>query len=169
MLFRSVAVSAVPWSGPPTSFGSMVAAEVAIYLQAMLLPDADAFSMASSVELRVPFVDSHVFAAALALARDSVHRPGKAVIADLLGDAYLGDLVARPKLGFGMPMRKWMSGPLAPVLKATEDPSAAVWRILDRQAAIRARIVSPTTPDRWANIWVIAALNAWLETTGCCF
>ena len=52
----------------PTSFGAMVAAEVAIYLQATLLPDADAFSMASSVELRVPFVDSHVFAASLALA-----------------------------------------------------------------------------------------------------
>ena len=35
------------------SFAAMAAAEVEIYLQATLLPDADTFSMASSVELRV--------------------------------------------------------------------------------------------------------------------
>ena len=52
----------------PSSFAAMAAAEVAIYLQAMLLPDADTFSMASSVELRVPFVDGHVFSAALEIA-----------------------------------------------------------------------------------------------------
>ena len=54
-----------PAGCPPSSFAAMAATEVAIYLQAMLLPDADTFSMASSVELRVPFVDGHVFSAAL--------------------------------------------------------------------------------------------------------
>ena len=59
------------------SFAAMAAAEVAIYLQAMLLPDADTFSMASSVELRVPFVDGHVFAAALDNARRPESRAGQ--------------------------------------------------------------------------------------------
>ena len=107
----------------PDSFAAMVAAEVVIYLQAMLLPDADAFSMASSVELRVPFVDGKVFAASLALAAGSTRHPGKAVIGELLNDPYLKALEARRKRGFSVPMRQWMTGPLAPVLRGVEGPA----------------------------------------------
>ena len=81
-----------PAAGPPSpapgSFRAMARAEIEIYLQAMLLPDADSFSMASSVELRVPFVDSHVFASALALAGRRAG-PGKAAICAGLADPYL--------------------------------------------------------------------------------
>jgi asparagine synthase (glutamine-hydrolysing) len=90
------------------SFAAMAAAEVAIYLQAMLLPDADTFSMASSVELRVPFVDSHVFSAALESARGRNSAPGKAAIGKALGDRYLEALATRPKRGFSLPMGPWL-------------------------------------------------------------
>jgi hypothetical protein len=46
-------------------FSTMVAAEVAVYLQPILLLDADCFSVASSVELRVAFMDSRVFSASV--------------------------------------------------------------------------------------------------------
>jgi asparagine synthase (glutamine-hydrolysing) len=149
----------------PTSFAAMVAAEVAIYLQAMLLPDADTFSMASSVEMRVPFVDGRVFAASLALAGGTARRPGKAVIGELLNDPYLLALVSRPKRGFALPMRRWMTGPLAPVLTAAEDPDARVWSVVDRKVAQRSGLIPLTARDRWAEAWVIAALNAWLGST----
>jgi asparagine synthase (glutamine-hydrolysing) len=147
-----------------TPFAAMVAAEVAIYLQAMLLPDADAFSMASSVELRVPFVDSQVFASSLALAAGAARHPGKPVIGDLLNDPYLKALAARRKRGFSVPMRQWMAGPLAPVLKAAEDPGAPVWSMVDRAAAQRAGLIPLIECERWAEGWVIAALNAWIGT-----
>ena len=150
----------------PASFGAMVAAEVAIYLQATLLPDADAFSMASSVELRVPFVDVYVFAASLALARGGTKRPGKASIGALLNDAYLERLAGHRKRGFSVPMWQWMTGPLAPVLRAIEKPDAPVWSVVDPMAARRAGILSVMARDRWAEVWVIAALNAWLESIG---
>src|ERR1035441_5206141 len=86
----------------PERFSAMVAAEVAIYLQAMLLPDADSFSMASSVELRVPFVDSHVFSAALESSHGRNGPPGKAAIGAALGDPYLEALATRPKRGFSL-------------------------------------------------------------------
>lgn len=146
------------------SFRAMAAAEVAIYLQAMLLPDADAFSMASSVELRVPFVDSHVFAASLALAGDSTKRPGKGVIGALLCDPYLKALAARRKRGFSIPMGRWMAGVLAPVLEAAEEPDAPVWSVVDRGAAKHAGLMPLMARSRWAEAWVIAALNAWLGT-----
>jgi asparagine synthase (glutamine-hydrolysing) len=128
----------------PGSFRAMARAETEIYLQAMLLPDADSFSMASSVELRVPFVDSHVFTSALALAGTRTG-PGKAAICAGLADPYLGELAARPKRGFSVPMRRWLSESLAPVVEAVSEPDAAVW-------------------TRWAETWTLAALNAWMET-----
>jgi len=142
----------------------MVAAELDMYLQAVLLPDADSFSMASSVELRVPFVDSHVFAAAMELVADTGKRPGKEAIALALDDSYLGVLAARPKRGFSVPMRGWMSGPLAPVLRAAEEPDAAIWSVVDRDAAEHAGLIPLRPGHRWSVAWALAALNAWLES-----
>jgi asparagine synthase (glutamine-hydrolysing) len=141
----------------------MVAAEVAIYLQAMLLPDADAFSMASSVELRVPFVDSHVFSAALRLAASKGTRPGKEAMGMALNDPYLSGLAAQPKRGFSVPMRRWMTGPLATVLSAADQPDAAVWSVVDREVAERAGLIPLRPGDRWAEAWALATLNAWLD------
>ena len=104
----------------PGSFAAMAAAEVAIYLQAMLLPDADTFSMASSVELRVPFVDSHVFSAALESAGGRNSAPGKAAIGKALDDHYLAALSTRPKRGFSLPMGPWLTGPLAPLVTTAQ-------------------------------------------------
>jgi asparagine synthase (glutamine-hydrolysing) len=147
----------------PAQFSAMVAAEVAIYLQAMLLPDADAFSMASSVELRVPFVDSQVFSAALRLAASRGTRPGKEAVGMALNDPYLGGLAAYPKRGFSLPMRRWMTGPLATVLSAADESDAAVWSVVDRGVAERAGLLPLRPGDRWAEAWALATLNAWLD------
>jgi asparagine synthase (glutamine-hydrolysing) len=147
-------------------FSAMVAAEVAIYLQPMLLPDADGFSMASSVELRVPFVDRDVFSASLQLAAGKSKEPGKAVIGEVLGDPYLRQLAAQPKRGFSLPMRHWMTGPLAPVLRAADEPEAAVWSFVDREVAARAGLLPLRPRERWSEVWALAALNAWLEACG---
>jgi asparagine synthase (glutamine-hydrolysing) len=159
--FNDSAMRAMRTSGP---FGAMVAAELALYLQAMLLPDADSFSMASSVELRVPFVDSQVFWASLKIGADKGRPPGKIAIGTALGDPYLRELASRPKRGFSVPMQLWMDGPLLPVLHAADDAGAAVWSILDRTLALRAGLLPLRARDRWVETWVIAALNAWLET-----
>jgi asparagine synthase (glutamine-hydrolysing) len=142
----------------------MAAAEVAIYLQAMLLPDADTFSMASSVELRVPFVDGHVFSAALESAHGRIRAPGKAAIGVALNDPYLKALAIRPKRGFSLPMGPWLTGPLAPLVMAASEPTAPLWSVVDRARATRAGLASMQPRARWAETWALAALNAWLET-----
>ena len=147
----------------PGSFAALSAAEVAVYLQATLLPDADAFSMASSVELRVPFVDGYVFAAALARARSRNTAPGKVAIGSALGDRYLMSLARQPKRGFSLPMGPWLAGPLAPLLTAASEPGAPVWSLVDRAAAARAGMLPLRPRRRWAEAWALAALNGWLE------
>ena len=63
-------------------------------------------------------------------------------------------------------MRSWMddSGPLGPVLSRAADPAAPVWSVLDRVRAERAGLLPILAQQRWVDSWVIAALNAWLET-----
>lgn len=153
-----------PASSASSSFTSLAVADVAIYLQAMLLPDADTFSMASSVELRVPFVDSYVFSAAFECARGRNSAPGKAIIGAALGDPYLEALATRPKRGFSLPMGSWLTGPLAPLVTAAKEPGALVWSVVDRAVATRVGLVSPHPRQRWAETWALTALNAWLET-----
>jgi asparagine synthase (glutamine-hydrolysing) len=148
------------------SFEAMAAAEVDVYLRAMLLPDADSFSMTSSVELRVPFVDRDVFSASIDLAAKKRAVPGKLAISEALGESYIRSLALRPKRGFSLPMRQWMTGPLAPVLDAANDPEATVWSLVDRTAAKRAGLIPLLTRDRWAETWTVAALNAWLNSIG---
>lgn len=146
----------------PGSFAAMSAAEVAVYLQAMLLPDADAFSMAWSVELRIPFVDNHVFSAVLDRARGRNVAPGKAAIGAALGDPYLKALATRPKRGFSLPMGSWLAGPLAPVLSAAGEPSAPLWSLVDHAAATEAGLLPLRPRRRWAEAWALAALNGWM-------
>lgn len=149
----------------PGAFSTMVAAEVAIYLQATLLPDADGFSMASSVELRVPFVDRRVFLASLLLADGKSAPPGKDAVGVALHDSYLRWLATQPKRGFSLPMQRWLTGPLAPVLRAADEPDAAVWSVVDRRAASRAGLLPLRPRRRWSEAWALAVVNAWLEAS----
>ncbi|WP_334140970.1 asparagine synthase (glutamine-hydrolyzing) [Rhabdothermincola sp.] len=145
--------------GPRDGYARMAAAELTTYLQPMLLADADAFSMASSVELRVPYVDRAFFAAAT---RD--RRPlGKEGLVRELGDGYLRRLARRPKSGFSLPMRGWLEdGVLRHVVAEACSPTAPVWSHLDRRAGLPILRRAGASP-RWSEPWAIAVLDGWLR------
>jgi asparagine synthase (glutamine-hydrolysing) len=134
-------------------------AELVHYLQPMLLPDADAFSMASSVELRVPFVDVPFFAAAL----DRRKVRGKMTLVDQMNDRYLSLVSRRPKTGFAVPMKDWLAvGALREVVSEASEPNAPVWDHLD-PAIGRPILAAAASAPRWAEAWALAALDGWLR------
>jgi asparagine synthase (glutamine-hydrolysing) len=146
-------------------FDSLVRAETDLYLKTTLLPDADAFSMCSSVELRVPFVDVEVFAAAASARARNPECRGKRALVDGLRDPHLDAIAARKKRGFSLPMPELMrTGALRQTVAALEDPGAALWRQVDRGAALD--VIAAAPASRWPEVWVFAALNAWIESVG---
>ena len=163
---RALAVTTPPaGAADQPRFQAMVAAELALYLQSVLLPDADGFSMASSVELRVPFLDLPFFTQAVAATAGRKNYVGKTLLTHSMGDPHLDAVAAMPKRGFALPMARWMSddGPLAGVVERLRDPSAPVWDHVDRSAA--APTVDAATVDgRWAGLWSLAALDGWLRS-----
>lgn len=140
---------------------ALAAAEIRLYMQSMLLPDADAFSMARSVELRVPFVDPPFLDAALAVGDRVGQAFTKATLVHALGDPHLVGLLARPKSGFAVPMRTWMTGgEFDDLLAQARDRSAPLWDYVD--ADVGQRILADVGGRRWSEPWSLCILNAWL-------
>jgi asparagine synthase (glutamine-hydrolysing) len=146
-----------------TSFQILVEAEIANYMQPMLLLDADAFSMCSSIELRVPYVDRPLFTAVVGPRRRDRRAPGKQVLADALQDEYLRHLVRQPKRGFTVPTTEWMrTGPFRSAAEKLRDNSAPLWDHVD--SAIGRRVLDDGSTDRWQQRWALVALNGWLAS-----
>lgn len=87
----------------------VAALELAWYMRNQLLRDADWAGMAHSVEVRVPLVDADLFRAlAPWIASDAP--PRKADAADAVATPFRRETLARPKTGFSVPVREWISG-----------------------------------------------------------
>ena len=101
---------------PLQGHGQIAWAELFGYCEPMLLRDSDVFSMASSLELRVPFLDHRLVELALRLP-ERFHGPAKGLLRQACGDLFPAGYLERPKQGFTLPMRPWMLGPLRPLCR----------------------------------------------------
>ncbi|MCL6495355.1 MAG: hypothetical protein K6T54_11335 [Ignavibacterium sp.] len=82
--------------------------ESCYYMRNQLLRDSDVFSMAHSIELRVPFVDHLLYEAVLPYL-DSAYDKNfpKKMLVDAVGDIP-DEIVHRPKMGFTFPFEDWI-------------------------------------------------------------
>jgi asparagine synthase (glutamine-hydrolysing) len=83
--------------------------ESTLYLRNQLLRDSDWASMAHSLELRTPLVDSTLAEALGPYTSGFADGAGKAMIAQSPKKPLLAAVVNRPKTGFGIPMEQWLS------------------------------------------------------------
>jgi asparagine synthase (glutamine-hydrolysing) len=104
--------------------------ELTRFMRNQLLRDCDVFSMAHGVELRVPFVDTRLFAAVAAIPASVRLRPGKALLVEAVPE--IPEWVRnQPKRGFRFPFQEWMhdfGDVLAAADKATSVPLVTWYR-----------------------------------------
>ena len=132
-------------------------AELFGYCEPMLLRDSDVFSMASSLELRVPFLDHRLVEMALRMP-PRCHGPAKALLREACLDLFPAGYLNRPKQGFTLPMRPWMLGPLRTLCQARlESLQASGW--LD-PAWIRGQWQAFEADQlRWTRAWDLVVLG----------
>jgi len=156
---------------PLSTLRGVTALESEIFLGDRLLRDMDSVSMAHSIEVRVPLVDTFLSDALAGLSDADRYLPiGQKNLLRRQSQALLPDnFFSRPKRGFEFPMDSWMRGPLRGLiaeklldseqcaalgLRASEI--AKIWQtFLDRPGAIY-----------WTRPWALFSLLQWASTNG---
>jgi asparagine synthase (glutamine-hydrolysing) len=83
--------------------------ELNIYMKNQLLRDADLFSMANSVEIRIPFLDRELINYVLKVnPKEKFGKHNKNLLVDATIDLLPKEIFSRRKSGFVLPYKKWL-------------------------------------------------------------
>ena len=113
--------------------------EIARYMRNQLLRDSDVMSMAWSLELRVPFVDSRLLEQIARIPAEIRLRHGKQILLEAMPE--IPPWVRnRPKMGFSFPFKDWVTGEWDDVFR-------------------RIKAQSPVRLKNWYRTWCLFALD----------
>ena len=152
------------------AFQILSAWELRTYMTDVLLRDSDVFSMAHSLELRVPFVDRVLLEWLWPQPAWFKYNPRrlKAALADATADIVPAAIRNRRKQGFALPFARWMLAELRPFLEETFSPAslaACPWLEAGdgaTQSCLETRITRsrPAILRSWSRVWTLAMLIA---------
>jgi asparagine synthase (glutamine-hydrolysing) len=124
---------------PGSSYARVAALETALYMRNQLLRDTDWASMAHSLEVRVPLVDTKLLKTIAPLLVAPNRVPGKTWLARAPRPMLPEAVIRRPKTGFTTPINDWIGG------------SGFL-----QDAGVRAKLPVRT---HWSRRWALAVLN----------
>jgi asparagine synthase (glutamine-hydrolysing) len=143
----------------------MCLADARLFMAGLNLSYTDRSSMAASVEVRVPFVDPEVFAAAFAIpGAGKIHgRQGKVALKRTAERWLPREIVYRPKASFGAPLRAWVRHDLNEVIGDVLISGRLVQDGMLRGTALRKLIHDEHTgqQDHAKQIWQLLTLELW--------
>ena len=151
---------------PPDLLDRMMLADQMTYLPDDLLAKVDRASMAVSLEVRAPLLDHRVIEFSWRLPGSLKLRGsrGKWILRQVLYRRVPKDLVERPKMGFSVPIDRWLRGPLRTWAAGLLSPDALGDSGLD--AAAIARVWKDLIEGRrpaGAALWAVIMFQAWRE------
>jgi asparagine synthase (glutamine-hydrolysing) len=137
------------------------------YLQEDILVKVDRASMATSLEVRSPFLDPDIIDFALSIPPDMKLRgmTRKDPLRRLMRGRLPDQIIERPKRGFGVPLSAWLRGALKPLVDdylAPERLAASGYFDPAAVASIRARHTGGS--DEAGNqLWLLLQFELWRE------
>lgn len=133
------------------------------WLRGDILVKGDRLSMAHSLEVRVPFLDKEVFALASTLHSDEKlsHKTTKYIFRHAFRDLVNEETVMRPKLGYPVPVRKWLKDELYLWAKDIIVNSGGE-EYIDKKEALRLLDAHREgKEDNYRKLWVILVFLRW--------
>jgi asparagine synthase (glutamine-hydrolysing) len=122
-------------------------------------------TMASSLELRCPFLDHRLVerVAGLPLSWKVRGLSGKWALKRVAGELLAASTVRRRKWGFKVPVGEWFRGPLADVLRDVLLSRAALSRGYFREPALRELVQAHLAGRRnhEKQLWILFQLELW--------
>ena len=134
--------------------------------QKLTLPDlylvkTDRASMANSLEIRCPFLDKELveFCARIPFGLKLKGLKTKALLREIALDYLPKEVVMRPKMGFGIPLEKWLKGPFKNIVAQELSPVK-----IKKEGILNTRMVKEViekgTPGQ---IWTLLVFELWLK------
>jgi asparagine synthase (glutamine-hydrolysing) len=138
--------------------------EMRCYLAGTLLRDTDSVSMARSLEVRVPLLDTPLVEFVGALPDAAPRRDGtsKALLIEAIADLLPGEVLMQKKRTFTLPWEEWLRGPLRKKLDASfaqPVPGLAPFLRADGVREVWNSFLAGKTS--WSRPWSIYVLNEW--------
>ena len=138
--------------------------EMRSYMASTLLRDTDSVSMAQSLEVRVPLLDTPLAEFVWALPDAARRRPGaqKALLVEAIRDLLPGEILGQKKRTFTLPWEEWLRGPLRKTMEVSfANPAASLAPVLRPggvQSVWNDFLAGKTT---WSRPWSLYVLNEW--------
>jgi asparagine synthase (glutamine-hydrolysing) len=138
--------------------------EMRCYMASTLLRDTDSVSMARSLEVRVPLLDTPLVEFVGSLPDQARHRTGaqKALLVEALAGLLPQEILGQRKKTFTLPWEEWLRGPLRPRLEASFAdivPSLAPQLRVEGVRSVWAAFLEGKTS--WSRPWALYVLNEW--------
>lgn len=145
------------------------------YLPGDILCKVDRASMKYSLEARCPILDADVMAFSYRIPHAYKYAAGdkKHILKEIAYDYLPKELLDRPKVGFGVPLDKWLRGPLKERLLSYADPALLkrqnLFDISYLQKTIERYLETgdkgPATGENYSGlIWSFFVFQQWYET-----
>lgn len=141
--------------------------DVQTYLPGDLLVKMDIATMAHSLEGRSPFLDHHVMELAASLEAGLKRRggTGKHILRVLGAKRLPREVLDRPKMGFGVPIGRWLQNELRDMTRDLLTDSVAVSRGYFDPASVRRMLDEHQAGiDHARRIWALLMLEIWHRT-----
>lgn len=145
----------------------MMAADTLTYLPDDICVKVDRAAMANSLETRAPFLDRRVVEFAWKLPHDFkvCGSQSKMILRDVLAGYVPRELFERPKMGFSMPLGRWLRGPMRNWAEELLKEDRLVEDGLFDHAELR-RVWTAHLEGKGNHeylLWNVLSFNAWLD------
>ena len=151
-----------------SEISQMMAMDSLTYLPDDILCKVDRASMSTSLETRVPFLDTKVIevAARIPLTMNIDGRRGKVPLRTLLEKYIPSNLIDRPKSGFAIPIGDWLRGPLREWAESLLDSTSIQQRELLNNEPIQEMWQEHLSGkyDWTPKLWSILMFQSWLKS-----
>lgn len=145
---------------------SMLWTDMQILLADYFLEKVDRSTMANSVEIRVPFLDTPLCDYVMGLPAElKLTGQSKQLLRKAMSDKLPKSVLSGPKYGFGVPYVEWLRGPLSPYVESRFFDSNSLFNELFDRASLAAlwQEFKQSKNNRGFMIYKLLVLAIWLD------